>query len=125
MERGACCTFSVDPPLPAGLALDATTGAITGSPTEAADSATYTITATNPSGSTSVELPFSCTEVKQAEATQDFATSLEGVTDFAALEELAPPDKGGSLLDWMIWMVHRAHLNDPTLKEFSFSQLTM
>merc|ERR1712232_1013200 len=27
--------------------------------------------------------------------------------------------------DWMIWMVHRAHLNDPTLTDFNFNHCKM
>merc|ERR1739836_57164 len=31
----------------------------------------------------------------------------------------------GHPYNWMIWMVHRAHLNDPTLKKFDFTNLKM
>lgn len=35
------------------------------------------------------------------------------------------PPRDKSYGNWMVWMVHRAHLNDPTLKEFNFSNLKM
>ena len=48
--------FTVDPPLPAGLALDASTGAITGTPSAEAVLATRTITAANLHGEVSFPL---------------------------------------------------------------------
>jgi hypothetical protein len=49
---GTVTAYSVAPALPAGLSLNPTTGAISGSPTAAAVQASYTITAANSSGST-------------------------------------------------------------------------
>lgn len=53
---GAVVTWSVSPALPAGLAISATTGVISGSPTGASAAATYTVTATNSGGSQTVDL---------------------------------------------------------------------
>lgn len=53
---GAISSYGVSPPLPAGLSLSATTGVITGTPTTAAARAVYTVTASSPSGSTTVAL---------------------------------------------------------------------
>ena len=33
--------------------------------------------------------------------------------------------KTSKLGNWMIWMVHRAHLDDPTLLKFDFTNLKM
>jgi len=44
---------------------------------------------------------------------------------YADLAELPEPNKKESLGNWMIWMVHRAHLDDPTLIKFDFSNLSM
>ncbi|WP_035872844.1 Ig-like domain repeat protein [Cucumibacter marinus] len=44
---GAIIAFSVDPALPAGLAINPADGSISGTPTAATASATYTVTATN------------------------------------------------------------------------------
>lgn len=53
---GAVSSWSVQPALPAGLTLDATTGAISGTPTAAAAAATYNITATNGGGQQTIAL---------------------------------------------------------------------
>jgi hypothetical protein len=53
---GTVTSYSVTPALPPGLSLNATTGEISGTPTQLAASATYRITASNSSGSTSFEL---------------------------------------------------------------------
>jgi hypothetical protein len=53
---GAVADYSVSPPLPAGLSLNALSGAIIGTPTAADATATYTVTATNALGSTTAEL---------------------------------------------------------------------
>jgi hypothetical protein len=49
---GTVSSYAVSPALPAGLALNTTTGVISGTPTAAQDSANYTVTATNIAGST-------------------------------------------------------------------------
>jgi len=48
---GAITSFTVLPDLPAGLALDGTTGVITGTPTDATAAADYTVTGSNGAGS--------------------------------------------------------------------------
>jgi len=46
-------------------------------------------------------------------------------TEVAELAELGEIDRKKDLGNWMIWMVHRAHLNDPTLVKLDFSNLQM
>lgn len=53
---GTVTSFSVAPALPAGLALNTSTGAISGTPTAGAAPADYTVTATGPGGSTTAKL---------------------------------------------------------------------
>lgn len=53
---GTAASFAVTPALPAGISLNTTSGAISGTPTAAAAQATYTVTATNAGGSTSFAL---------------------------------------------------------------------
>jgi hypothetical protein len=53
---GTVASYSVSPPLPAGLSLNPLTGVISGTPTAAAATATYTVTATNVVGSTTASL---------------------------------------------------------------------
>lgn len=53
---GTVSTWSIAPALPAGLAFSTSTGAISGTPTQAAASASYTVTAANSAGSTTATL---------------------------------------------------------------------
>ena len=53
VSGGTVTSWSVSPALPAGLSLDNSTGAISGTPTAVTSSANYTITATNAGGSDS------------------------------------------------------------------------
>ena len=52
-------SYSIDKPLPAGLNFNTSTGAITGTPTQAIATTTFTITASNVAGSSSYALPIS------------------------------------------------------------------
>jgi hypothetical protein len=54
---GTVTGYAVDPALPAGLSIDATTGQISGTPTAMSAQANYTITASNSGGSTTFALP--------------------------------------------------------------------
>jgi hypothetical protein len=56
---GTVTSYSANPALPAGLALNSSTGVISGTPTAVTSAATYTITASNSSGSTSLGLMLS------------------------------------------------------------------
>lgn len=53
---GVVRTYSVRPPLPAGLHLDAATGSVSGTPTAVTPRADYLIEATNPASATSVSI---------------------------------------------------------------------
>jgi len=53
---GTVTGYTVSPALPAGLALNATSGVISGTPTATAAQATYTVTASNATGSTTFGL---------------------------------------------------------------------
>src|SRR5690606_12999798 len=53
--------FSVSPALPAGLSLNATTGVISGTPTEVSVEKVYTVTASNATGSTTAQLTIAVT----------------------------------------------------------------
>lgn len=57
-QGGAVASYSVSPVLPEGLSLDATTGTISGIPTEVTATVRYTVTATNTGGSTTVPVIF-------------------------------------------------------------------
>ena len=55
-SAGAVTSYVVSPALPAGLTLNQTTGVISGTPTVATPTASYTVTATNSGGSTNAML---------------------------------------------------------------------
>mmetsp|Transcript_56223 Transcript_56223/g.174366 ORF Transcript_56223/g.174366 Transcript_56223/m.174366 type:complete len:487 (+) Transcript_56223:2056-3516(+) len=127
LSWGVCSNFSVEPALPEGLNLHPSTGAIKGTPAAESEPTTYTVSATNSSGSCSTELTFSVTKASETnESTvinQNFASAIEEITDIADLGE--EPEKASNLGDWMIWMVHLAWLNDPSLTDFNFSNKWM
>jgi uncharacterized protein (TIGR03118 family) len=53
---GSVTSYAVNPALPAGIALNTTSGAISGTPTAVTAQATYTVTASNATGSTTFPL---------------------------------------------------------------------
>src|SRR5262245_61537747 len=48
---GTPTSYTISPPLPAGLQIDAATGVISGTPSASVSATVYTVTASNPSGS--------------------------------------------------------------------------
>eukprot|EP00927_Polykrikos_kofoidii_P042272 TRINITY_DN36141_c0_g1_i1.p1 TRINITY_DN36141_c0_g1~~TRINITY_DN36141_c0_g1_i1.p1 ORF type:complete len:1188 (+),score=237.35 TRINITY_DN36141_c0_g1_i1:511-3564(+) len=122
------CTYTVTPVLPEGLVLDPKTGVISGSPVEVDDEQQYTITVANASGSTSVDITLQVAEALAFEEVvesidKQFAAKIEEVTDLS--EMLEEPCKVKTFGNWMIWMVHRAKLNDPDLVDFNFNNRQM
>jgi Putative Ig domain/Kelch motif len=88
---GAILGYSVAPPLPAGLALDATTGVISGTPTAVTAGASYIVTATNLAGSTTASV-----ELAVAAAP---APGLPVIRRFSATPGTIP-DGNATLLSW-------------------------
>eukprot|EP00931_Biecheleriopsis_adriatica_P010249 TRINITY_DN11132_c0_g1_i1.p1 TRINITY_DN11132_c0_g1~~TRINITY_DN11132_c0_g1_i1.p1 ORF type:complete len:929 (+),score=222.04 TRINITY_DN11132_c0_g1_i1:38-2824(+) len=112
------CTYSIEPPLPEGLNLDPSSGVISGTPACESEETTYTVQASNASGSTSTKLVFQVSKIDN-----DFADKIEAIEN---LEDMVDePSKAKSFGDWMIWMVHRAYLDDPSLTDFNFNNLHM
>ena len=77
---GAVASYAVSPALPAGLTLDTTTGFISGTPTAVAPTATYTITATNSSGSTTATVSIGVIDGVTTLTTSGTWTCPSGVT---------------------------------------------
>lgn len=77
-------SFTVNKPLPAGLSLSATTGAITGTPQVVGAQDTYTITATNQVGST----------------TRDIKVAVADTPITLAVAPSAIAPGGGAILSW-------------------------
>lgn len=53
---GTVSSYTIDPALPAGLSIDAASGAISGTPTAPSAEATYTVTAANGGGNTTAQI---------------------------------------------------------------------
>ena len=83
---GSVTAFSVAPALPAGLNLNPTTGTISGTPTTATATASYTISATNSGGSTTFVLRLSTIAL----------TASPGTPQSVALGSFVTLDGGGS-----------------------------
>ena len=66
---GTVTSWSVSPSLPAGLSLDSSTGAISGTPTAVTSSAAYTITASNTGGSDTATLTIVVNDVAPSSLT--------------------------------------------------------
>jgi hypothetical protein len=128
-------SFSVEPALPEGLTLDATTGLISGSPAAACEEQVYRVTAVA-SWHHDVTLRIEAHEEDRSARgrggggedvaitiDEAFAEKLESVTHVADL--LPEPAKAKAYGDWMIWMVHRAWLDDPALTDFTANNMHM
>lgn len=71
---GPIAGYTIAPALPAGLAFDAQTGVISGTPTAVAAQATYTVTGTNAAGAVTVTLQLEVQPALIAPASVDYST---------------------------------------------------
>jgi len=91
---------STNTPLPTGLALNPTTGVITGTPTTATPTANYLITATNTGGSALVNLSIT---VNDAAPTQlMYAVSSPVYTKNNTITPNTPSNHGGAVVSYLI-----------------------
>ncbi|MBK8599403.1 MAG: putative Ig domain-containing protein [Flavobacterium sp.] len=70
ISGGDVTSYSISPSLPDGLAFDNTTGIISGTPTTISETASYTVTASNPGGSTSFEVIITVEELLSSNENQ-------------------------------------------------------
>jgi hypothetical protein len=87
-------SYSVNPALPAGLSMSASTGIITGTPTAVTIQATYVVTATNPYGQTTVNLVLAVANA--APANLAYATNPATYPVGTAITPDAPTTTGGA-----------------------------
>lgn len=119
--------FKVEPPLLPGIELDEKTGTISGVSMSPFKKRSHIVTAYNDSGQTQFTVWMMCvTKTNQQLAkSEHFANELEQISDLVDLPPdplLKDPEK---TLDWMLWIVHRLYLNDPTLLVVDFSNREM
>ncbi|CAE7503427.1 TMOD2 [Symbiodinium natans] len=125
---------------PRGLHLHPGTGVISGTPVLAAEDRRYSIKARRHEAKTSsinytvlactisfmkvddAQDDSQCEEVSMS-INEDFATRVECVCEIGDM--LPEPCRTRAYGDWMIWMVHRAWLDDPSLTELNFSNMHM
>ena len=95
---GIITGFSVNPALPAGLSLSTTTGAVTGTPTAVAATATYTVSATNSGGTTPVGLQITIKDIAPA---LSYATPVIYIKN-TAITPNSPTNTGGMVISYAI-----------------------
>ncbi len=97
---GAVVSYGVTPALPAGLSLSTTTGIISGTPTTAAATASYVVTATNTGGSTTDSVSIT---VKDAPPTGlTYSTNPAVYTVGTAIPQNTPTSGGGAVVSYSV-----------------------
>jgi hypothetical protein len=96
---GTVVTYAVSPALPAGLSLDGTTGVISGTPTAPAGQASYTITASNITGSTTAKVTIVVNDVGP---TVTYSSPYYSFTNGVAAQTAVPKVSGGAVVNWSV-----------------------
>ena len=97
---GAVTGYTVAPALPGGLSLQASTGAITGTPTVLAPVASYTVTASNAGGSTTAALVITVNDL--APASLAYVTPTATYTVGNAIVSNTPTHAGGAVVSYAV-----------------------
>ncbi len=96
---GTVSSYRVSPQLPPGLAIDAGTGQISGTPTAVAASTTYTVTATNSGGSAAFGVSIT---VNDTAPSISYGVGLLPTTVGVAVQTLTPTNTGGAVVAWTV-----------------------
>ena len=96
---GAVVSYSVSPSLPAGLVLDTTTGAISGTPTDITSSASYVITATNTGGTDTATITIIVNDVAPSISYGTTSLTLEKGT---AMTTETVTSSGGTVVSYSV-----------------------
>ena len=97
---GAITTWSVSPSLPSGLALDSSTGAISGTPTTVSSSTIYTITASNTGGSDTATVTIVVNDIAPSSLT--YSPNSFTLTKGTAMTTVTPTVSGGTITSWSV-----------------------
>jgi len=99
---GTVSNYAVSPALPAGLSLNTTSGAISGTPTTVTAQAKYTVTASNSSGSTATDVMITVNDAKPAAVIYPGATVA--LATGVAITKMVPSSAtgGGAVVSWSI-----------------------
>jgi DNA-binding beta-propeller fold protein YncE len=97
---GTVASYSVSPALPAGLALSASTGVVSGTPTVVAAAASYTVTASNSAGSASASL--SITVNDQPPSALSYSTNPSIYTEGVQIALDSPTNAGGTAISYAV-----------------------
>ena len=100
VSGGTVTSWSVSPALPAGLSLDNSTGAISGTPTAITSSANYTITATNAGGSDSTTVVIVVNDVPPSSIL--YSPSSLSLTKDVTMTAVTPQSSGGTVTSWSV-----------------------
>lgn len=108
---GPITAYSIAPALPAGLSLDAQTGIISGTPTATTAAATYTVTGTNVTGSTTATLQITVVAAVVAPASLSYTTANPLYFTTEPVIPNAPVATGGAITGFTVAPVLPAGLS--------------
>ena len=99
VSGGTVITYTVSPSLPAGLAINATSGVISGTPSAITAQGTYVVTATNTGGSTTANVVITVNDVIPSALSY---TTPNVYTNGTAISNLSPTVSGGTVTSYTV-----------------------
>lgn len=105
---------SVSPPLPAGLALDSQTCALSGTPTTVANDAVYVVTGSNPAGSETIRVELEVKAHAIAPENLDYLDAAIVYVTATPITPNVPITTGGEITQYSISPALPAGLGQPT-----------